>query len=132
MDEQTKIEQEIGTLLAGLPHVQSYSVGRIRYIVPIPQMPSVDIAHTGYAYRADNLASTSYSIVAYVRVNSYNKERNSAIVNEILYNICSRLKSARGSNYNVVRDLAYTISEAPGVESEWTLTATVNFNCLIE
>lgn len=124
------IDSEIAGLLSTADTWKTTVTGRIREVISINEMPSLDISAQGHETAQDGNRTYTVPVIAVITRRDYARTANASAFKDFVMNVCTALEDYQGAAFDVVRNIRSEMGEEPQGDGRTVRTVIVRFNVL--
>lgn len=129
MIDVVAIETDIKNALSGITFV-SVEAHRIREVIPITQMPALDISSSGHTMKRDAQRHYTVPVVLVIRNKGVDREDNAIQFKRFIFDICVILESLRTANIDIVSDITSNNAEGDTGDGGFVRASVISINVL--
>lgn len=125
------IDSELAGRLATLADFKSVVCGTIREVIPITQMPSLDVSTQGHETVQNATRKYRVPVAIVIRTQDYVKRDNASQFKDLVQSVCNRLEDMQGTSFGVVRDIKSRLSKDNASEGARVYSVTIDLTLLV-
>lgn len=127
MIDFSAIEEELVTRIGTGFGFISQETGRIRELVPITRMPSLDVSAQGHETKEDASRTYRVPVIAVIRRKGVDRTDNADAFKVLVEQVCDRLEGYKGASFDVIRELASQLFEEVGGDGAMVRSVVIRF-----